>query len=41
MAITRAKRKLIIIGNKNTLMTNPTYERLIKFAEEKNLLKEI
>ncbi len=41
VAITRAKRKLIIIGNKNTLMTNPTYERLIKFAEEKNLLKEI
>ena len=41
VAITRAKRKLIIIGNKNTLMTNPTYERLIKFVEEKNLLKEI
>ena len=40
VAITRAKRKLIIIGNKNTLTENPTYERLIKFCEDKNLLVE-
>ena len=38
VAITRAKRKLIIIGNKNTLKTNPTYDRLIKFCEEKGVL---
>ena len=38
VAITRAKRKLIIIGNVNTLKTNPTYERLIEFAQENNVL---
>ena len=37
VAITRAKRKLIIIGNSETLKTNPTYERLIDFADERNL----
>ena len=41
VAITRAKRKLIIIGNKNTLKANPTYERLISFCEERNLLVKI
>lgn len=41
VAITRAKRKLIIIGNKDTLITNPTYARLIKFCEERKLLIEI
>jgi len=41
VAITRAKRKLIIIGNKNTLMTNPTYARLIEFVEDENLLIKI
>ena len=41
VAITRAKRKLIIIGNKNTLITNPTYARLIKFVEDEDLLVEI
>ncbi len=41
VAITRAKRKLIIIGNKNTLKANPTYERLINFCEERNLLAKI
>ena len=38
VAITRAKRKLIIIGNKNTLKHNPTYARLIEFVEDENLL---
>jgi predicted DNA helicase len=38
VAITRAKRKLIIIGNINTLKTNPTYARLIEFARENNVL---
>ncbi len=41
VAITRAKRKLIIIGNKNTLMADPTYERLVKFCEDENLLVKI
>lgn len=41
VAITRAKRKLIIIGNKDTLKANPTYERLIEFVESENLLIEI
>ena len=41
VAITRAKRKLIIIGNKNTLKANPTYNRLIKFCEDRNLLVKI
>ena len=41
VAITRAKRKLIIIGNKDTLITNPTYERLINFCEDENLLVKV
>ena len=41
VAITRAKRKLIIIGNKDTLIANPTYKRLIEFVEEENLLVKI
>lgn len=41
VAITRAKRKLIIIGDKNTLMADPTYERLVKFCEDENLLVKI
>jgi superfamily I DNA and/or RNA helicase len=32
VAITRAKRKLIIVGNKNTLNYNNTYKKLIKNA---------
>ena len=38
VAITRAKRKLIIIGNKETLKNNPTYSRLIEFVEDEDLL---
>jgi predicted DNA helicase len=41
VAITRAKRKLIIIGNIETLKTNHTYERLIKFCEDEKLLIKI
>ena len=41
VAITRAKRKLIIIGNTNTLITNPTYARLIEFVESEKLLVKI
>lgn len=38
VALTRAKRKLIIIGNKETLKVNKTYERLIRYANEENCL---
>lgn len=38
VAITRAKRKLIIIGNINTLKINPTYARLIEFAKDNDVL---
>ena len=41
VAITRAKRKLVIIGNKNTLQVDPTYERLINFCENRGLLIRI
>ena len=41
VAITRAKRKLIIIGNKETLKNDPTYARLINFVEDENLLIKI
>ena len=41
VAITRAKRKLIIIGNSDTLKSNSTHERLIDFVEEKNLRVKI
>ena len=41
VAITRAKRKLIIIGNKETLKNNPTYSRLIEFIEDEDLLEII
>ena len=41
VAITRAKRKLIIIGNSDTLKSDATYERLIDFADEKNLRVKI
>ena len=41
VAITHAKRKLIIIGNINTLKANPTYLRLIEFAKENNVLVKL
>ena len=41
VAITRAKRKLIIIGNSSTLKSNETYERLIDFVDEHDLRVKI
>ena len=41
VAITRAKRKLIIIGNSDTLKSNSTYERLISFVDGMNLRVKI
>lgn len=37
VAITRAKQKLIILGNSNILMTSPIYFRLISYIKEKHL----
>ena len=37
VAITRAKRKLIIIGNSHTLKSDETYERLINYVDSKDL----
>ena len=36
VALTRAKRKLIIIGNKDTLNVNPTYSRLVDYVYKNN-----
>ena len=40
VAITRAKRKLIIIGNADTLSSDETYERLIEFVKSQDLMIE-
>ena len=37
VALTRAKRKLVIIGNANTLSENQTYKDLIDFAVSNNM----
>ena len=41
VAITRGKRKLIIIGNSKTLKHDDTYKRLIDFCEEKSLIVKV
>ncbi|MDO5848064.1 MAG: IGHMBP2 family helicase [Methanobrevibacter sp.] len=41
VALTRAKRKLIVIGNKETLKVNPTYKRLIEYAYENDAVVSI
>ena len=38
VAITRAKRKLIIIGNSQTLMHDETYKRLVEFCSDNDLV---
>ena len=35
VALTRAKRKLIIIGDSKTLSSNETYKKLIDYIKEK------
>jgi len=35
VSLTRAKRKLIIIGDSSTLSVHPTYKRLIEFVKER------
>ncbi|HNO31737.1 MAG TPA: AAA domain-containing protein, partial [Anaerolineales bacterium] len=34
VALTRAKRKLIVIGDSATITTHPFYEKLVKYFEE-------
>ena len=41
VAITRAKKKLIIIGNSQTLKHDETYERLIGFCRANNVILNI
>jgi predicted DNA helicase len=41
VAVTRAKRKLIIIGDSGTLSVNQTYKNLIKYIEKNGIYKKI
>jgi predicted DNA helicase len=41
VAITRAKRKLIVIGDAKTLSSNRTYENLIQYIEKNGIYKEV
>ena len=41
VAITRAKKKLIIIGNMETLSHNPTYKRLIDYCKKKDVIIDL
>ena len=41
VAITRAKRKLIIIGDANTLKANKTYFNLIEYVKKAGIYKEV
>jgi len=36
VAITRAKKKVIIIGDSSTLCINPFYNELVEYVQEKN-----
>ncbi len=41
VSLTRAKRKMIIIGNVNTLNSNSTYKRMINYIKDINALVKI
>ncbi|MEF8849513.1 MAG: IGHMBP2 family helicase [Candidatus Bipolaricaulota bacterium] len=41
VSLTRARRKLIMIGDSETLSTHESYEKLIKFVKNKNSYTEI
>ena len=41
VAITRAKRKLIIVGDVKTLSSNKTYKKMIEYFKNNGILKEI
>ena len=40
VSLTRAKRKLILIGDSSTLSAHPTYKRLVEFVGEKETVVE-
>jgi len=40
VAITRPKRKLIIVGDLKTLSANDTYKRLIEYISKNGVVKE-
>lgn len=41
VSLTRAKRKLIAVGDSSTLSTHPTYRRFIEFAREKGTFVQL
>lgn len=41
VSLTRARRKLIMVGNSGTLSTHDTYKKLIKFVKKRNSYTEI
>ncbi|HSO25979.1 MAG TPA: C-terminal helicase domain-containing protein, partial [Methanobacteriaceae archaeon] len=41
VALTRARRKMIMIGDVKTLEIHPTYRRLIENSQEKGFLKDV
>jgi ATP-dependent RNA/DNA helicase IGHMBP2 len=41
VALTRAKRKLVVIGDSSTIGTHPFYQRFLNYVEEKGLYKSI
>ena len=41
VALTRARRKMIMIGDIKTLEIHPTYRRLIENSQEKGCLKDV
>jgi len=41
VAITRAKRKLIIVGDVKTLNSNKTYKRMIEYFKNNGILRGI
>ncbi|ASI98300.1 IGHMBP2 family helicase [Thermococcus celer] len=38
VSLTRAKRKLIVVGDSSTLVAHPTYKRLVEFVREKEVI---
>ena len=41
VSLTRAKRKLILIGDSSTLSVHPTYKRLVEFVDERETVVDV
>ncbi len=41
VSLTRAKRKLILIGDSSTLSVHPTYKRLVEFVRERETMVDV